>query len=195
MTRPHLLSTHLLSGTHLGCLGLRCRTETSCLCLLRSLVKRANALLHPWLLRGLLRHLDGLLPLANSLAKAGLLRCLLSHDRGHHGIGASALQALEGLTEIRGTRLLRCAHGLAKSYVLRKKPRLLRRLRSHANGLLTLANAIPNHLIGLVELRLRTLELAGRLSHQSLRAPEVCRTGAQRQLLRLSQTANTLSDR
>jgi hypothetical protein len=84
---------------------------------------------------------------------------------------------------------------LAKGQILSHETGLSSGLCGHANRLLALANAVANHLIGLAKLRLCTLELASSLSHQSLRATEICCARAQRQLLRLSQAANTLSNR
>ena len=58
--------------------------------------------------------------------------------------------------------------------------------------MLALADPVANHPIGLVKVRLCTLQLPGRLPHQGLRTTEVGCTRAQRQLLGLRQAANAL---
>ena len=65
---------------------------------------------------------------------------------------------------------------------------------SHADGLLSLAKALSDDALCLTELGLSGLQLTSRLAEQGLRAPEVCAARAQRQLLRLSQTADALSN-
>lgn len=105
---------------------------------------------------------------AHTLAKPRLLRGLLRHHRCRSSIPCCALQALHGLTEIRGPSLPGRAHGLAQRHVLGHEPRLAGSLRCHANGLLALAKALLHGLLCLAKLWLSGLQLSGRLAEQGL---------------------------